>query len=361
MCPATKVKPVELATRVERIDPLTDPRWDPFIERHPLGWLSHTSAWARVLTESFRHLTPHYLGLVEGEEIRAALCLFRVESRLLGNRLVSLPLTTLCDPLVSSPEQCQVLVKEALAELADGNSRFLEVRCLKGSCFLSGCPFLVARENANHFIELDGSPPRLSRGNVRRAIRTAHDAGVTLRMAESKRDVETYYALYVGNRKRLRLPPLPYRFFERKWEILAPKQYMTLMLAEYQGAVVAGLLLLQHGDRMSGESAAWDERHKAVFPSHFLWWEAIERAAATGIRTFDFGRTPKNHRGLMDFKRRWDSETRDIPIAIHPRTYAQKLERRDGSPAFKLLNAVCGWAPISVLPLIGRFCYRHSS
>ena len=85
------------------IDPQSDPRWDQFVESHPLGLICHLSGWKQVLEESFPQMKGRYLAILSDDNsIRAALPVFEIRSILTGNRLVSIPFATNCDPLISS-------------------------------------------------------------------------------------------------------------------------------------------------------------------------------------------------------------------------------------------------------------------
>ena len=86
-------------TGVVFIDPVSDHRWDKFVESHPYGWLCHLSGWKKVLEKSFSHMRGYYPVLLNGSEIKAAMPIFQVKSWLTGQRLVSIPFASLCDPL----------------------------------------------------------------------------------------------------------------------------------------------------------------------------------------------------------------------------------------------------------------------
>ena len=100
---------------IKLIDPITDPRWDKFVENHPFGWICHLSGWKQVLEKSFKHMKGYYFALLDNSgNIQAALPIFEVKSWLTGNRLVSIPFATLCDPLISKSEEMAILLEAVL-------------------------------------------------------------------------------------------------------------------------------------------------------------------------------------------------------------------------------------------------------
>jgi hypothetical protein len=113
---------------VIEIDSNQDRRWDKFIERHPLGWISHTSGWKNFLERSFKHIRGHHLAVVDGEEIVAALPIFAVRSWLTGKRLVSVPFATLSDPLLSALEDMGILLDAVLNLSNKIGAKYVEIR-----------------------------------------------------------------------------------------------------------------------------------------------------------------------------------------------------------------------------------------
>jgi hypothetical protein len=86
------------------LNPLEDPRWDELVIGHPEGTIYHHSAWHQVLCETYGY-TPLYLGqtIPGGNKIFGIFSFMLVNSILTGKRVVSLPFTTYCNPLM--PEE----------------------------------------------------------------------------------------------------------------------------------------------------------------------------------------------------------------------------------------------------------------
>ena len=82
------------------IDPRTYSSWDDILLRTPGSSFFQTSAWARVLAESYGY-TPLYFTVIEDGQFEALVPLMEVNSILTGKRGVSLPFTDFCDPIVS--------------------------------------------------------------------------------------------------------------------------------------------------------------------------------------------------------------------------------------------------------------------
>ena len=97
-------------TRIEQLSTTELPEWDAFVQRHPWGVIAHLSGWKRAVEQTFQHIRGEVVVVREGGRIVAGIPFYDVRSFLLGNRTVSVPFATLCDPLVSSPEQLETLI-----------------------------------------------------------------------------------------------------------------------------------------------------------------------------------------------------------------------------------------------------------
>src|SRR5436309_13297174 len=110
---------VAVAVEVEQakvvcVDPRTDPLWHRLVERAH-GSVFHSPSWIRVLTETYGWEAHAYVVLDDGGEPRAGIAFCRIAD-VLGQRLVALPFSDYCDPLVEDPEAWRLLVDRLLPE-----------------------------------------------------------------------------------------------------------------------------------------------------------------------------------------------------------------------------------------------------
>jgi len=74
------------APQFVRIDPLTDDRWDAFLQAQPDARIWHSSAWLGTLQRAFDYTGAHLACVVDGT-LTGVLPLLLVESRVTGRRL----------------------------------------------------------------------------------------------------------------------------------------------------------------------------------------------------------------------------------------------------------------------------------
>lgn len=276
------------------IDPVADERWDKFVESHPFGWICHLSGWRKVLEESFTHLKGYFLALINREgEIKAGLPIYEIRSWLTDHRLVSIPFATLCDPLISTKEEMEILFNAAIILLRRCNASYIEIRTLSSAPLICDERFGARSFYKHHYLLLDIDPEQLKRkfhrSCVRQRISRAVESQMSFRIGDRESDLENFYQLHKMTRKRLSLPPQPYCFFKSLWDTFWPKRRIIMLMAEKEGKGIASLILFKFKNRVSAEFAASDEAYKHFSPNHFLFWEAIKLAYREGYKIIDFG------------------------------------------------------------------------
>lgn len=356
-------------TDVRLIDPIADPRWDQFVENHPYGLIYHTSRWKKVLENTFKQMHGYYFILENhsGGTIQAALPVYTVESWIIGRRLVSIPFATICDPLVSTTSEIEILLQPVNELYINTNSNYLELKALNSSPLMKTIKnqeFACSKQYMHHYIKLDSDlltiKRRFHQKSVRYAINKAEKSNIECKLIKSGEELKMFYNLYLKTRKRLRLPPLPYLFFQNLWNEFSSDKKFYIILAYYRNKPIAGLAFFKFKKRVSTEFAGWRKEYKKFYPNNLLYWLSIKQSCEEECDTFDFGRTSTENTGLMNFKRRWGTIETDITHFYYP----GEIIRKSGSPindkkkeiVQKLLHEK---TPNSVARIIGNFCYRH--
>jgi lipid II:glycine glycyltransferase (peptidoglycan interpeptide bridge formation enzyme) len=349
--------------KITTIDPVNDIRWDEFVEKHPFGWLCHLSAWKQTLEESFTHMKGHYLVILNNNAIEAALPLFEVRSWLIGNKLVSIPYGTLCDPLISTKNQMEALLEASIDLARQREIPKIEIRAMAACSLIEDKLLAVSSNYKHHYLALKEDPEELKRTFdrtcVRQRISRASKSNLTLKQGSNESDLQDFYRLYLMTRKEKGLPPQPYKFFKLLWDKFSPSKRVTLHLAEYQAQPIAGLLLFKFKNRVSAEASVADNNFRGLSPNHLLFWEAIKSSYGEGFEVFDFGRTSADNAGLMDFKKRWGTKIIDLPYYYYPKNLPLKEGEVKQSRNYKIMNNICRNSPDFALKLIGNFIYHH--
>src|SRR3989442_10500693 len=82
--------------KVNRVDPLCDPRWGRFLQKHPRASVFHTPAWLEALRRTYGYEPVVYTTTPPGIELTNGMVLCLGYSPITGRRGVSLPFSDHC-------------------------------------------------------------------------------------------------------------------------------------------------------------------------------------------------------------------------------------------------------------------------
>jgi CelD/BcsL family acetyltransferase involved in cellulose biosynthesis len=340
------------ATALETLG-LDDPRWMALVEADPAATLFHHPAWSAVAAESYGY-RPFVLAAPDGAGgLAAALPAMEVRTPLRGRRWVALPFTDHCPPL-GAPSA-------AFAAALDAARRDAGATRLDVHAEIPGPPGHPDASGAvRHVLELSEDAEAVRRtfhkGQVQRGIKKAAKSGVTVRRADRASDLaEIYYGLHLGTRRRLGVPTQPRRFFERLWtQVMEPGLGYTL-IAELDGAPVAGAVYLTWNETVIYKFGASDAASWGVRPNHAIFWEAIRTSCEAGYRRFDFGRSDAGDTGLREFKSGWGAEEIPLPYTA----FADAAPGHGSGRAARALAPVIRRSPAWVGGAVGALLYRY--
>src|SRR5216683_194891 len=165
---------------VECVDPTNDPRWLALLHQSSAG-LFHSPPWLRALSEAYGFTVRAYCATDAAGEPVGGLAFCEIADAL-GRRLVSVPFSDVCDPLVSSPEAWNALFARLQAHGAP-----IHLRCLDQGTAGADERLAVTKRARWHTLSLRGAPEALWDrlvGSTQRAIRRAEREGVVVRPLE---------------------------------------------------------------------------------------------------------------------------------------------------------------------------------
>ena len=179
--PASEKKEAAVSETFQSIDPLADPRWSEFLQRHPRASIFHTPRWLEALRRTYGYTPVVYTTAGSGEALRNGLVFSKVQSWLVRSRLVSLPFSDHVDPLVDDPADLPSLTALLKNGQSQGQWRSIELRPPANSgAVASWTGFSDGRTYFLHRLDLRPSLVDLFRGlqkdSIQRKIRRAEGA-----------------------------------------------------------------------------------------------------------------------------------------------------------------------------------------
>jgi CelD/BcsL family acetyltransferase involved in cellulose biosynthesis len=343
-------------TPISSLDPVADPRWSRFVDRHPRASIFHTGGWLEALQQTYGYRPVALTTAHPDQELRDAVVFCRIETLLSGGRLVSLPFADHCDPLVSSAGTLDAMLKSPHCQLAP--REYLELRPRTSSLVPPG-DLVPCRAFHLHALDLSPSTDELLRSfhrdGVQRKLRRAQRERLVCEEGRSDALLEAFYRLFILTRRRHGLPPQPREWFRNLVRCLGDA--LTIRVAYKGGRPIACLITLRHRQTLVYKYGASDVRFHNLGGVILLFWSTIEAAKREGLTEFDLGRCDLDNAGLATFKDHWGATRSTLTYLRRPEAAALRLDERVSS---RFARKIIAHAPPSLLELAGRLLYRHA-
>jgi hypothetical protein len=356
--------------RVVEVDPQRDSRWEAFVAAHPDGLIYHHPDWLRVIERAYGHQPVGLACEDAGGQLRGVLPLFRTRGLLTGCRLSSLPHTPVAGPLAHDDQATAALVRAAIERVRREPRARLQLKAAQVGLDtlveeLAGWPWELT-----YLLQLPAQPQELRFGNSRNharikwAINKAAKLGVVVRPAQTERELQAWYELYLDTMRWHAVPPRPYGFFKIAWDLLRPPGRLRLLLAERPAGrrrtLLAGSIFLMFGQTVF---YAFNGRCRAELshrPNDIIQWRAIQDACQDGFRFYDFGEVEDTNQGLAEYKTKWGAEPRRLYRYYYPAPHelATGIFKSNGR-ARRLASAAWRRLPHRATALLGHWIYRH--
>ena len=343
--------------RIYQLDPLRDPRWTPFVDGHPCAAVFHTAGWLEALRRTYGYEPVVFTTSAPETALENGIAFCEVRSWLTGRRLVSLPFSDHCDPLVQDAGQLTELCAGVAAERVAAGWRHIEIRPRQQALLPGNAG--QSLQYCAHVLDLRPDDEQLfrsfHRNSVQRKIRRAAREGLINTEGRNEELLQTFYRLLLITRKRHRVPPQPFDWFRNLAACLGPA--LTVRIASRHGQPIAGILTLRHRDTMVYKYGGSDAAFHQAGGMQFLFWKMIQAARAQGCVALDFGRSDLTQRGLIAFKERWGATRSDL-------TYWRWPSRRVGESRLRSYLAsrtrqAFDYVPDRYRAAAGRILYRH--
>jgi GNAT acetyltransferase-like protein len=334
------------------VDPLRDQRWMSVVHRHPKATIFHTRPWLEALRRSYQYEPVVFTDAAPGEPLVNGVLFCRVKSWITGRRLVSLPFSDHCEPLIESPLVLSAIM-ESLKQRVKHEGRYIELRPFGALPSVSG--YAPVSEFTSHSVDLRPSLDQIfatfHKSHTQRAIRRAERLGVTCETGRSDDLLQLFYGLHARTRRRHGIPIQPLCWFGNLLECFG--ETATIYLARYQDRPIAAILVVDHESTRVYKYGCSDTAYNRYGGTLSLMWRAIQDAKHSGRTEFDLGRSDNDDPGLIAFKDHLGGRRSTL---TYYRCTGPSLDLRR-TPAAD--GAIASLVPRTIKARMGGSLYRH--
>lgn len=336
---------------------MRDPRWEAFAEHHPRASVFHTSAWLEALRRTYGYEPIALTTSAPSSDLTNGVVFCQVRSWLTGNRLVSLPFSDHCEPLLEDIGQGWEFIDWLRTECELRGYKFIELRPLSAKQNPDS-GFQPSHSYWFHELDMRASLgqifQKLHKDSIQRRIRRAEREQLSYESGCSDKLVDEFYHLMLMTRRRHQLPPQPRIWFTNLIACMGKK--INIRLARKQGVPIAAMLSLCHRSSVVYKYGCSDEQFHNLGAIPFLFWKLIEESKASHAEKLDFGRSDLDNEGLVTFKDRFGTTRQLLTYYRYPSVANMKPAAERGPHAIRHLFSIL---PDAVVSTAGRVLYRH--
>lgn len=342
---------------VYKIDPIKDRRWSEFLDKHPDASIFHTSGWLDALQRTYGYEPVVFTTSPPETELRNGLAFCRITTWLTRHRLVSLPFSDHCAPLVENSAELTSLLTSLPREMEKDHWSYIEIRA--GDLHLpSLAGFEKAKAFAFHKLDLRPSMDDLYRSFhkdcVQRKIQRAEREGLVYEEGREDSLLRKFYHLLLITRRKHRLAPQPARWFRNLIACLGDS--VKIRVASKDGRPIASILTLRHKQVLVYKYGCSDHRFNNLGGTQLLMWKAIQEAKNEQLCEFDMGRSDCDNPGLIAFKDRWGAARSTLFYLRYPLPSSQTSS---AAMQGNIAKYILAHAPDSLLAATGSLLYKY--
>lgn len=343
-----------------QLDPLRDPRWPAFVDKHPESSVFHSRPWLEALRRTYGFQPVVYTASPPGVALENGLVLCRVKSWITGRRLVSLPFSDHCEPLVDGAADTRILTNALEETLRKERLRYVEVRARLPLGGATAC--LSTRTYSFHELDLrpdlDTLFANFHKSSTQRKIMRAEREGLIYECGRSPALLDAFLDLLLQTRRRHCLPPQPRIWFRHLVDCLGASLQLRVAFQARQPA--AAILTIRHKDTLVYKYGCSDTSLNHLGGTQLLFWRSIQEAKHEGLRVFDLGRSDCDNPGLITFKDRLGARRSTLTyLRFSPSLDSGAFNHAGPGWLGGMANRLVPHLPDRVLWLAGSVLYRH--
>ncbi len=342
---------------VYQIDPTRDERWDTFLQKHTDASIFHTRGWLEALRLTYGYNPIAFTTSPAGSPLTNGFPFCQISSWLSGSRLVSLPFSDHCNPLVQSAAELSDVLTYLRQKRDAEKWSYVEIRPTD-SVVTGASSFRESKSFYFHKLDLRPNFDEIFRtfhkDCVQRKIERAGREKLTYDEGRSDLLVTQFYRLLLMTRRRHGLPAQPIKWFRNILDCLGDKA--KVRVAFQGGHPIAGILTLRYKRALVYKYGCSDRRFSSLGGTQLLLWNAIQEAKNDQLCEFDMGRSDCGNAGLVAFKDRWGAARTDLVYLRYPASHPHSVAEASQS---RISRFAWSHAPSGMLAAAGRAFYRH--
>lgn len=349
--------------KIVRLNEEKNKLWNDFVNKNKDSRFYHSLKFKETIEETYKNCKSEYYLLINNN-VKAIFPFFIIKSKLIGNRLISLPFV---DNGGFLGEYKKEDIKKLIKELKKINDlKYIEIRLnsfMKNfendKKILLKLGFNEEKSKQQFILTLtsEGDVWKRFHKHTRNDIRKAQKSGLKLKKLSSGKELKRFHKLYVKNMKFFGTPQHSYRFFKNFFDIM--NENIFGFNCYFKEKIIGSIIIFYEGKRGYISHNISDVKYREYRPNDILYWELIKWAMKKKIKYIDMGQIDKESLdskaiGLYKFKKKWLGKAYDRNYFYYyfdkEENVNKKNKKKDKLKKFRVI-----WKklPLSIIKIIG--------
>jgi len=340
---------------IKLINPVNFTGWNDLIFQMNGYSIFHSSQWAKLLSNTYGY-KPCYLVIEKEGRILAVVPMMIINSFITGRRIVSLPFTDFCKPLLTEDNSFNFIFDEIIKFGKKENLNYIEFKDDNKQHNYDNSTTFQYR----HKLILDKTDEEMFssfRKGTKSKIKKAIKEGVEVQIDNSFDSIKRFCQMNYVTRRRHGLPPQPTSFFNNLYKYLISKNLGFIVLAKKENQVAAGAVYLTFGKKVFYKYSASYPEYRNLSANNLVMWEAIKHSLSNNFEEMDFGISESSNEGLRVYKNGWGVEETKINLYKYDLKKDMFVELNTRVSGFH--NKIFNKAPVLLLKLFSSIFYKH--
>ncbi|MFN3302012.1 MAG: lipid II:glycine glycyltransferase FemX [Patescibacteria group bacterium] len=274
--------------------------WQEFVSSFEMAQFLHSWQWGKFQESLGRKIWR--FGVYQNDKLIAALMLIKNNLPFKKNYLYSPRF-----PILTQTVPAEIFLNKIEEVAKKENSIFWRVDLFNADIFKDVKFIKISDLQPSRTIILDltKSEEEILEGmhpKTRYNIRLAEKRGVRVKISQKKEEIEIFLKLLEKTAQRDKFKIYPFKYYRKLLQL--DKNFVKLFLAEYQGKIIAGNLMIFFADTSTYLHGASADEYRNVMAPYLLHWLAIKEAKRMCLKYYDFwGIDEKKWPGVTRFKK----------------------------------------------------------
>ncbi|HVL01758.1 MAG TPA: FemAB family XrtA/PEP-CTERM system-associated protein [Dongiaceae bacterium] len=327
--------------------------WNAFVSAHPRSCVYHRYEFRTVIERSFGHST-HYLTALDAQRnVRGILPAIRINSRIFGHYMVSIPFFNYGGALADDEA-----TEQALMQHLNDLGTTLGVSHIEYRDTRHRADYQQKTEKSSMVLQLPAQADQLWDDigtKVRAQIKKAQSGELTFKSGRHEL-LDDFYHVFAINMRDLGTPVYAKDFFRNLLD--ANSLDTRLAIAYHRNRPVSCGFLIRWHDTVEIPWASTLREANALNANMFLYWNVLKHAIESGAGFFDFGRSSKDA-GTFKFKQQWGAQPQQLYWHYWLQGGGELPALNPNNPKFQLAIAVWQRLPVWLTKLIGPHLVKN--